>query len=139
MSTIKLEISVDVNNIEIVTDFLAKISVQAKGVKNINVVDAETVSDAPAKTPAKRASRAKTTEPEKIEEPDDEDFELDEPEAEDEPEKITKDDLREVQAKKVELHRETIKAHYKKLGVKGITELADKDIVKTFDFLSKLK
>lgn len=146
MSTIKLELTVDANNIEIVTEFLGRIAVAAVGgkkVESVKVVDAEEVKDeAPAKPASKtRPSRAKAKpvpEPEEIEE--DEDLDNEGLDIEDEEaESIDADDLREIQAKKVDKHRATIKAELGKLGATGIRDLDEKHYQKYFDFLSKLK
>lgn len=149
MSTIKLELTVDANNIEIVTEFLGRIavaSVGAKKVADMRVIDAEEVKvPEPEKSAAKpRPSRAKAKpEPAPAPEPEDDD-ELDDPEftADDdelEAEDITADDLRELQATKVDKHRDAIKAQLVKLGATGIKNLAEENFQKYFDFLSKLK
>ena len=114
-----------------------------KSVANIEVVEAEEVKpEAPAKTPTPRASRAKAKpepapepEEEEIEEDDDLDGEDDAQEAAE----IDADDIRAVQATKVDKHREAIKAQLKKLGATGIKDLDEAHYAKYYDFLSNLK
>jgi len=114
--------------------------------KKMNVVDAEEVkAPTPAKTPAPRPSRAKAKPApveEEIEDEEEEEFEVEEEEefeVEEEEEAITADDLRALQATKIDKHRPAIAAHYQKLGAKGISSLAPENFQKMFDFLSKLK
>lgn len=153
MSTIKLEIEVSAENVKHVSAFLEQISAINGKVAKIEVVDAEEVkAPAPAKTPTPRLSRAKAkpapveAKPapveEEIEYEDDEDFtdaEQGGDEFEEEEEAITADDLRALQATKIDKHRPAIAAHYGKLGAKGISSLAPENFQKMFDFLSKLK
>jgi hypothetical protein len=143
MSTIKLELHVGVNNIEIVNEFLSRIAVAAvsgKKVEAVNVVDAkEVAAGKPALKPRPSRAKAKPTpEPEPEEEDFDDDLEGDEPATEVD-ESIDADDLRELQAKKVDKHRATIKAELVKLGATGISSLDEKHYAAYFDFLSKLK
>jgi len=103
----------------------------------MDVTDAEEVkAPAPAKTPTPRPSRAKAkpapVEEEIEDEDEDEEFQM-------EDEEITADDLRALQATKIDKHRPAIAAHYIKLGAKGISSLAPENFQKMFDFLSKLK
>lgn len=144
MSTIKIEFwSEDKNEIAQLLNALAGVGATTKSVANIEVVDAEEVkAEAPVKAPTPRASRAKakpepTPEPEEeeIEEDDDLDGDDDTPEAEE----IDADDIRAVQATKVDKHREAIKAQLKKLGATGIKDLDEAHYAKYYDFLSKLK
>lgn len=144
MSTIKLELTVDANNIEVITEFLARISattVGGKKVADMKVVDAEEV--APQKTPAKpRPSRAKAKpEPEPEDEDDDldGDDDLDDDLEDTDEEAITADDLRAKQAEKVDKHRAAIRAQLGKLKAAGIKDLDEKHYSAYFDFLSKLK
>jgi len=109
-------------------------------VANIEVVGAEEVkAEAPTKTPTPRASRAKAK-PEPTPEPEEPEAEEDEIETEEEetPE-IDADDIRAVQATKVDKHREAIKAQLKKLGATGIKDLDEAHYAKYYEFLSKLK
>jgi hypothetical protein len=145
MSTIKLELHVDVNNIEIVNEFLSRIAVAAvsgKKLEAVKVVDAEEVVAAEKPAPKPRPSRAKakpTAEPEPEEDEDFDDDLEDGVLGKDEDESIDADDLRELQAKKVDKHRATIKAELVKLGATGISNLDEKHYAAYFDFLSKLK
>jgi len=148
MSTIKLEITVDSSNAQLVGDFLAKLggasqvpSYARTKADDLKVVDAEEVKS-PAKTPTPRPSRAKAKPAPVEEEIEDEEFETGQEsegmEDEDE-EEITADDLRALQATKIDKHRPAIASHYQKLGAKGISSLAPENFQKMFDFLSKLK
>jgi len=145
MSTIKLELTVDANNIAIVTEFLGRIAVASVGgrkVADMKVVDAEEVEDEiPAKpAPKPRPSRAKvkpTPEPEPEEDEDDLDGEDDD--LEDEDEEITADSLRALQADKIDKHRAALKAQYAKLGATGLSSLDPKNYQKMYDFMTKLK
>jgi hypothetical protein len=150
MSTIKLELTVDANNIEIVTEFLGRIAVASVGGKKVNelkVVDAEEVKAPEAEKPAPkpRPSRAKSKPQPEPEEDEDEDLDEDlddeglEDEEEAEEETIDADDLRAKQAEKVAAHRAAIKAKLTELGATGIKDLDEKHYQKYFDFLSKLK
>jgi len=154
MSTIKLEIEVSAENAQLVADFLSNIGGIAKKsvgfaqkVEEVAVVDAEEVkAPAPAKTPTPRPSRAKPKpapiEEEIEDEDEDEEFETGqegEGDLDDEEEAITDDDIRALQATKIDKHRPAIAAHYGKLGAKGISTLAPENFQKMFDFLSKLK
>lgn len=136
MSTIKIELTVDVNNIEIVTEFLSRISAQTKGVKEVKVNDAEEVkAESPKKAPAKPAAKkAPVKAPvEETEEEEEETFE------EEEEETITLEDVKAMQAKKVAANRDAI---IKKLNALGATKLSelDEDSYQTYyDFLAKLK
>jgi len=146
MSTIKLEFQDTPSNIQAAVRFLSELSGTPIGVKTMEVVDAEEVkAPAPAKTPTPRPSRAKAK-PAPVEEPEDEDenFVVNDDEFEEEfeteeGEEITADDLRALQATKIDKHRPAIAAHYGKLGAKGISSLAPENFQKMFDFLSKLK
>lgn len=140
MSTIKLELTVDANNIELVTEFLGRIAVATVGGKKVTdmkVVDAEEVkTEAPAKK--QRPSRAKVKIP--VVEEDDEDLDDDDEDLDDDDdEAITGDDLRAKQAEKVDKHRVAIKAQLGKLKATGIKDLDEKHYQAYFDFLSKLK
>jgi len=145
MSTIKLEIEVSAENVSAVSQFLQAIAGGDKS-KKMEVVDAEEVkAPAPAKTPTPRPSRAKAK-PAPVEEEiedEDEEFEIEDEEdgvlGKDEDEEITADDLRALQATKIDKHRPAIAAHYGKLGAKGISSLAPENFQKMFDILSKLK
>lgn len=146
MSTIKLELTVDANNIEIVTEFLGRIAVASVGGKKVNelkVVDAEEVKAPETEKPAPkpRPSRAKAKPQPEPEEEEDEDEDLDDEglEEEAEEETIDADDLRAKQAEKVAAHRATIKAKLTELGATGIKDLDEKHYAAYFDFLSKLK
>ena len=132
MSTIKLEIEVSAENAGHVMKFIGDIAYGGStDVKNVKVVDAEEVkAPAPVKTPTPRPSRANPKPEPVIEEEEDPEFEEEE---------ITADDLRALQATKIDKHRPAIAAHYQKLGAKGISSLAPENFQKMFDFLSKLK
>lgn len=141
MSTIKIEFESE--DVAVVTAVAALTnSLLGKKVNNIEVVDAEEVkAEAPVKTPTPRASRAKAK-PEPAPEPEEEETEEEEdldgedaPEAED----IDADDIRAVQATKVDKHREAIKAQLKSLGATGIKDLDEAHYAKYYEFLSKLK
>lgn len=145
MSTIKLELTVDANNIEIVTEFLGRIAVASVGSKKVTdmrVVDAEEVKAEEVKAPAAkpRPSRAKAK-PQPEPEEEEEEIDLDDEGLEDEAEEetIDADDLRAKQAEKVAAHRATIKAKLTELGATGISSLDEKHYAAYFDFLSKLK
>jgi len=139
MSTIKLEIEVSAENVKHVSAFLEQISGVNGKVAKIEVLDAEEVKT-PVKTPTPRPSRAKAK-PAQVEEPEDEDedFSDDEDGPIEDDEEITADDLRALQATKIDKHRPAISTHYGKLGAKGISSLAPENFQKMFDFLSKLK
>jgi len=140
MSTIKLEIEVSAENAGHVMKFIGDIAYGGStDVKNVKVVDAEEVkAPAPVKTPTPRPSRANPKPEPVIEEEEDPEFEEEE-DPEFEEEEITADDLRALQATKIDKHRPAIAAHYQKLGAKGISSLAPENFQKMFDFLSKLK
>jgi len=140
MSTIKLEFTVDASNAQAVGEFLVKIAGTGLKVNSLEVADAEEVkAPAPTKAPTPRPSRAKAK-PAPVEEPEDDDFGVEEETAEDdEEESITADDLRALQATKIDKHRAELKAQYNKLGATGIKDLDEKHYQKMFDFMSKLK
>lgn len=141
MSTVKLEIEVNAENVKVVAQFLEAIAGMAKTVAKMEVVDAEEVkAPEPAKTPAPRPSRAKPKPaPVEEEEAEDDDEGLNDPEEEAEEEEIDADDIRALQAEKVDKHRATIKAQLGKLGATGIKDLDPKNYQKYYDFLAKLK
>lgn len=143
MSTIKIEFESEDNAVVSAVAAMAN-SLLGKKANGIEVVEAEEVKpEAPAKAPTPRASRAKAKpEPtpvvEEVEEIEEETDELgDEPEAEEE--EIDADDIRAVQATKVDKHREAIKAKLKEFGATGISSLDPAHFVKYYEFLSKLK
>jgi len=141
MSTIKLEIEVSAENVSVVSQFLQAIAGSAKA-KKTEVVDAEEVkAPAAAKAPTPRPSRAKPKAPPVEEEEVDDDFSEDDEDdnEEDETSEITSDDIRAVQATKIDKNREALKAQYKKLGATGISSLAPENYQKMYDFLVKLK
>lgn len=147
MSTIKIEfLSEDKNEIAQLLNALAGINTNTKSVESIEVTDAEVLTKVEAPAKAKRASRAKAEptpvvdepEAEEAEEIDDLDDDL-EDDVELDEESIDADDIRAVQAAKVDKHREAIKAELKKLGASGIRDLDEKHYQKYYDFLSKLK
>lgn len=147
MSTIKIEFwSEDKNEIAQLLNALSGVNANAKSVEDIEVTDAEVLikGETPVKTPTPRASRAKAK-PEPTPEPQEpeaeEAEEIDDLDDEDAPEEesIDADDIRAVQATKVDKHREAIKAELKKLGASGIRDLDEKHYQKYYDFLSKLK
>jgi len=151
MSTMKIEFdSKDSKAVTAVaaltSSLLGEPNIFARKLEKMDVTDAEEVkAPAPAKTPTPRPSRAKAK-PAPVEEPEDDDeFQMgDEEDAEATPdedldEEITADDLRALQATKIDKHRPAIAAHYGKLGAKGISSLAPENFQKMFDFLSKLK
>ena len=141
MSTIKLELTVDANNIELVTDFLTRISAQVNGVKEIKVNNAQEVKeDKPAKAAAtKKVAAKKAPEPEIEEEDDDFDDGLNDSLDNDSPVVVTADDLREAQALKVGSHRDAIIAKLKELGAKGISNLGEEHYAAYYNFLKCLK
>lgn len=148
MSTIKITVELEQNdeNIKrVLTALIGSTPTTGTNVKTMEVKDAEEVkAPAPAKTPTPRPSRAKPK-PSPVEE--EEEFETEEEEFEtgqegegmEDEEEITADDLRALQATKIDKHRPAIAAHYQKLGAKGISSLAPENFQKMFDFLSKLK
>jgi len=146
MSTIKIEITLDSKepNFNAVIEALANIAEGRKYVNDIEILGSKEVkAPTPAKTPAPRPSRVKPK-PTTVEEPEDDDEDFSNDDAEDTPdedldEEITADDLRALQATKIDKHRPAIAEHYGKLGAKGISSLAPEKFQKMFDFLSKLK
>lgn len=136
MSTIKLELTVDVNNIEIVTEFLGRISAQTKGVKEVKVNEPEDVkSEAPKKAPAKPATPKKPAKA-VVEEPEEEEEEtFEEPEEE----TITLEDVKAMQAKKVAANRDAIVKKLNALGATKLSELDEDRYQMYYDFLAKLK
>ncbi len=134
MSTIKLEFESEDN---VVVTAVAALTNSLLGkttdkVAKMEVVDSEEVkAPTPAKTPATRPSRAKPK-PSPVEEE-----EIDE-ELGGEGD-IDADDIRALQATKVDKHREAIKAQLKKLGATGIKDLDEKKYQAYYDFLGKLK
>lgn len=152
MSRIHISIELDSNDsaFNAVLAALGKgVNANAKSVANIEVVGAEEVkaeevkAEASVKTPTPRASRAKAK-PEPTPEPEEEEIEIEEEEEEIETEEeeaaeIDADDIRAVQATKVDKHREAIKAQLKKLGATGIKDLDEAHYAKYYEFLSKLK
>lgn len=145
MSTIKLELTVDANNIELVTEFLGRIAVATVGGKRVaemKVVDAEEVKDTAVRKPRPSRAKPKTPIVEVEVDEDEEDLDgddLDEDLDDEEDEAITADDLRAKQAEKVDKHRAAIKAQLGKLKATGIKDLDEKHYQAYFDFLSKLK
>jgi hypothetical protein len=147
MSTIKITVELEQNdeNIKrVLTALIGSTPTTSTNVKTLEVVDAEEVNTPPAKTPTPRPSRAKAKPAPVEEEIEDEDEEFEtgqegEGDLDDEEEAITADDLRALQAAKIDKHRPAIAAHYGKLGAKGISSLAPENFQKMFDFLSKLK
>lgn len=148
MSTIKLELHVDANNIAIVTEFLGRIAVASVGGKKVadmKVVDAEKVEEeiTAKPTPKPRPSRAKikpTPEPEPEEDEEDEDdLDGEDDDLDDEDEEVTADSLRALQADKIDKHRAALKAQYVKLGATGLSSLDPKNYQKMYDFMTKLK
>lgn len=142
MSTIKIEFESEDNAVVTAVAALTN-SLLGKKVNDIEVVEAEEVKpEAPAKTPTPRASRAKAK-PEPTPEPEEEETETEEEtdELDDEPEtaEIDADDIRAVQATKVDKHREAIKAKLKEFGATGISSLDPAHFVKYHAFLTKLK
>jgi len=143
MSTVKLEIEVSAENVKVVAQFLEAIAGTSRSVAKMEVVDAEEVkSPAPVKAPTPRPSRAKPK-PAPVEEEIDELDETEEEEIDEldetEEEEIDADDIRVLQAEKVDKHRATIKAQLGKLGATGIKDLDPKNFQKYYDFLAKLK
>jgi hypothetical protein len=137
MSTIKLEIEVSAENVKHVSAFLEQIAGGSKAVAQVEVVDAEEVKV--PKTPTPRPSRAKVKQPEPEEEEIEEEDELNDAPEEEESEEIDADDIRALQATKVDAHRATIRAELAKLGATGIKDLDAKNYQKYYDFLAKLK
>lgn len=137
MSTIKLELIVDANNIEIVTEFLSRISAQTKGVKDVKVTDAEIVEkpEAPKKAAAKPAAK-KAPAKAIVEEPEEEEEETFEAEEE---ETITLEDVKAMQAKKVAANRDAIVKKLNGLGATKLSELDEEHYQTYYDFLAKLK
>jgi hypothetical protein len=141
MSTIKLEIEVSAENVSAVSQFLQAIAGGDKS-KKMEVVEAEEVkAPTPAKAAAPRPSRAKQKPipVEELEEEIDEELEEEIDEELEEEEGIDADDIRALQATKVDKHREAIKAQLKKLGATGIKDLDEKKYQAYYDFLGKLK
>ena len=144
MSTIKIEITLDSKdaNFNAIIEALANTADGGKKVNDIEVTDAEVLTKVEAPAKAKRASRAKAEPTPEPQEPEVEEVEeIDDLDDEDAPEEesIDADDIRAVQATKVDKHREAIKAELKKLGASGIRDLDEKHYQKYFDFLTKLK
>lgn len=145
MSTIKIEFESEDNAVvtavaALTNSLLGKST--AKAVESVIVVDPEEVkAEATVKTPTPRASRAKVK-PEPIPVEGEEEIEDDDLDGEDDAPQtaeINADDIRAVQATKVDKHRETIKAQLKKLGATGIKDLDEAHYAKYYDFLTKLK
>jgi len=143
MSTIKLEFESEDNAVVAAVAALTNSLLGVKNVKDIEVVDAEEVA-APKKAAAPRPSRAKakpTPEPEPEEEDEDadnsEDFEEEAEEAEEAD--ITEDDLRELSAKKIGKHKDSIIAKLAKYNVKGWANLPEKHYAAMHQFLTSLK
>ncbi len=148
MSTIKIEFeTTDLQTVSAVSslvDSLLGVAKTTKETAKIDVVDAEeVVAEIAKKVPAQRASRAKAKAVPVVEEPEDDEDEDsgadEETTEEDEEESITADDLRALQATKIDKHRADLKAQYNKLGATGIKDLQEKHYQKMFDFMSKLK
>lgn len=140
MSTIKIEFESEDSAVVTAVAALTN-SLLGKKANGIAVVDAEEVKpEAPAKAPTPRASRAKAK-PEPTPEPEEEETETEEEveTEEEEAAEIDADDIRAVQATKVDKHREAIKAELKGLGATGISSLDPAHFVKYHDFLTKLK
>lgn len=126
------------------SSLLSEPNIFARKLEKMEVVDAKEIkAPAPAKTPTPRPSRAKAKPAPVEEEIEDEDLEFPDEEftdeAEEDEEEITADNLRALQAAKIDKHRPAIAAHYGKLGAKGLSSLAPENFQKMFDFLSKLK
>lgn len=141
MSTIKIEFESEDNAVVTAVAALTN-SLLGKKANGIEVVEAEEVKpEAPAKAPTPRASRAKAK-PEPtpvVEEEEIEEEPAEEVDELDEEEEIDADDIRAVQATKVDKHREVIKAKLKEFGATGISSLDPAHFVKYHDFLTKLK
>jgi len=141
MSVIELKISVDANNVEVVKEFLSRIS-NAEA-KSVNVKDAEVVkpeAEAPktAKKPAPKKPTPKAPEPEEVE---DELEEEDELEAEDEDEAtLSYEDVKALQAEKVAVHKEAIVKKLRTgLKVARLSDLDPKNYQDYYNFLKELK
>jgi len=127
MSTIKIEFESEDNAVVTAVAALTN-SLLGKSVAKMEVVEAEEVK--PTKTPTPRPSRAKTKPEPVVEE---------EEETEEQAEEIEADDIRALQATKVDKHREAIKAQLKDLGATGIKDLDEAYYRAYYDFLAKLK
>lgn len=148
MSTIKIEFDTeDLKAITAVQELTRSLQVGAviKRVEKLEVVDAKEVGILSKNPPKARPSRAKPK-PEPVEE-EIEDDEVDTAEPEDEDEdfsddeeaEVSIDDIRALQALKIDKHRDALKAQYKKLGATGISSLAPENYQAMHDFMSKLK
>lgn len=144
MSVIELKISVNANNVEVVKEFLSRIS-NAEA-KSVNVKDAEVVkpeAEAPktVKKPAPKKPTPKAPEPEEVEDELESEDELDD-ETDDamEDNVLSYEDVKALQAEKVVAHKEAI---VKKLRsgfkVARLSDLDPKNYSEYYNFLNGLK
>lgn len=134
-NTINLVLPFNDTNVELVKGLLAKADLSTSP-NSLKVVDAEVVEPkAPAKKAAAKPASKKAPEPE----PEDEEFELEDEAAEEEG--VTLDDIKELQATKVQANREAIIKKLKGYGpdVKGPATIPTDKYQDFYDFLSKLK
>lgn len=144
MSTISITIQLDSSdaNFNAVIDALANLSDGSDKIKDLKVKEAEVVETEKPKPAPKPKAPAKPK-PAPVEEPEEEEFDEDLNGPSDDEhgadEEITLDDLRALQATKVDKNREALKAKFTELGATGLSSLKPEDYQAYYDFLAKLK